>query len=177
MCFERICVCLPRGVRTCAWHACAALVRGHLFAQVIHFFPLGCTAPTHRASASTAEAWEGLESPTGSAVSWGPFNTAPTGTQSLQSPCTTRAECSNAVVAAGISESQLPRGVRRQSKRSAARREVHGTAGQGGRRQWMPQATNVAAEAAKEQYVQLFKNCGVAPRCSNNPMSEVPTAH
>ena len=79
-----------------------------------------------------------------------------------------------AVVAAGISESQLPRGVRRQSKRSAARREVHGTAGQGGRRQWMPQATNVAAEAAKEQYVQLLKNCGVAPRCSNTPLSLVP---
>ena len=33
---------------------------------------------------------------------------------------------------------------------------------------------HVAAEAAKEQYVQLLKNCGVAPRCSNTPLSLVP---
>ena len=38
----------------------------------------------------------------------------------------------------------------------------------------MPQATNVAAEVAKEQYIQQLKNCGVAARCSNTPLSWTP---
>ena len=38
----------------------------------------------------------------------------------------------------------------------------------------MLQATNVAAEVAKEQYTQHLKNCGVAPRCSNTPLNLVP---
>ena len=38
----------------------------------------------------------------------------------------------------------------------------------------MPQATDIAAEVAKEQCIQQLRSCGVTPRCSNTPLSLVP---
>ena len=168
------CFITLRGRTTlCGTHV-AVNARGH-FAQGLLSSSWAIQPPPTSSPPVQAEHLGRMESPVGFASAWGPFNTAPAGTRSVQSPCVARADCNTAASAASNAEVQLPRGAGSLQIRGSARpREPRGADGQEGRRQWLPQATGVAAEAAKTQYIQQLKNCGVTPRCSNAPLCWVP---